>query len=113
MYYLKKTLEIAIAHKLDLPYESKCKKLHGHNLKITVYCKSETLNADGMIIDFTEIKRIVNKFDHEYLNSSPLLLACTNPTAENLAFYLCTHIKHCYKVDIQESKGNVASYEKD
>jgi 6-pyruvoyltetrahydropterin/6-carboxytetrahydropterin synthase len=36
---------------------------------VTVYCKSETLNEDGMVTDFTHIKRIVKEtFDHKYIN---------------------------------------------
>lgn len=58
-------MEIAGAHNLKLSYESKCSNLHGHNWIVTVYCKSETLNADGMVIDFTHVKRDVHdKLDH-------------------------------------------------
>ena len=31
MYYVSKRMEVAGAHRLDLPYESKCSNLHGHN----------------------------------------------------------------------------------
>jgi 6-pyruvoyltetrahydropterin/6-carboxytetrahydropterin synthase len=34
-----KEIEIAISHKLDLDYISKCNELHGHNLKIKVFMK--------------------------------------------------------------------------
>lgn len=65
MYYIQKRMEIAGAHNLKLSYESKCSNLHGHNWIVTVYCKSETLNADGMVIDFTHVKRDVHdKLDH-------------------------------------------------
>ena len=37
MYEVIKTLEISAAHKLSLPYESKCTSLHGHNWYITVF----------------------------------------------------------------------------
>ena len=56
MYYIKKTMEVSASHSLSLSYESKCTNLHGHNWVITVYCKSEKLNADGMVCDFTHIK---------------------------------------------------------
>ena len=36
-----------------------------------------------------------------------------NPTAENIARWICEQIPHCYRVDVQESEGNVASYETD
>ena len=65
MYYIQKRMEIAGAHNLKRSYDSKCSNLHGHNWIVTVYCKSETLNADGMVIDFTHVKRDVHdKLDH-------------------------------------------------
>jgi len=109
MYYVKKTMEISAAHRLTLDYESKCTQLHGHNWLITVYCKSTELNANGMVVDFTIIKQMIkDRLDHQVLND---VLPC-NPTAENIARWICEQIPHCYKVEVQESRGNVAIYEK-
>ena len=109
MYYVKKTMEISAAHRLTLDYESKCTQLHGHNWLITVCCKAEELNANGMVVDFTLIKRTIKqRLDHQVLND----VLTFNPTAENIARWICDQIPHCYRVDVQESKGNVASYEK-
>ena len=109
MYYVKKTMEISAAHRLTLDYESKCTQLHGHNWLITVYCKSAELNANGMVADFTIIKQMIkDRLDHQVLND---VLPC-NPTAENIARWICEQIPHCYKVEVQESRGNVAIYEK-
>lgn len=110
MYYIEKTIEISAAHNLMLTYESKCENLHGHNWKIVVYCRSKELNQDGMVTDFTHIKRIVkDTFDHKYINE----VLDTNPSAENIAHWICDHIENCYKVSVQESEGNVAIYELD
>jgi len=106
MFYISKRIEIAGSHKLNLPYESKCQNLHGHNWIVTVFCKSEEL-INGMVIDFAHIKKIVMKFDHKNINE----LVDFNPTAENLAQYICGEVMHCYKVSVQESEGNVATYE--
>jgi 6-pyruvoyltetrahydropterin/6-carboxytetrahydropterin synthase len=109
MYYVKKTMEISAAHRLTLDYESKCTQLHGHNWLITVYCKSAELNANGMVVDFTIIKQMIkDRLDHQVLND---VLPC-NPTAENIARWICEQIPHCSKVEVQESRGNVAIYEK-
>lgn len=105
MYYLKKRLEISGAHYLDLPYESKCRQYHGHNWIITVYCKSLELNKEGMIVDFASVKSIVMQLDHSALN--PLI---SQPTAENIARWLCEQIPYCYKVEVQESEGNSVCY---
>jgi 6-pyruvoyltetrahydropterin/6-carboxytetrahydropterin synthase len=111
MFFVKKRLEISASHSLSLDYESKCKELHGHNWIITVYCKSPTLNKNGMIVDFTEIKKLVSdKFDHKNLNMVEPF-DTVNSTAENMAKYLVHKIPLCYKVEVQESENNIATYE--
>lgn len=107
MYYLKKRLEVAGAHCLQLDYASKCANLHGHNWIVTVYCKAENLNQNGMVTDFSDIKSRVMVLDHQNLNE---MLKGINPTAENLAHYLCLIIPNCYRVDVVESENNEASY---
>lgn len=108
MFYVSKRMEIAGAHRLDLPYESKCTNLHGHNWIVTVYCKSTELNDNGMVIDFKHIKRLISDaLDHKCLND----IFDFNPTAENIAKWICDQIDTCYKVEVQESGGNVAIYE--
>lgn len=108
MFYVSKRIEIAGAHQLNLPYQSKCSNLHGHNWKITVFCKAEKVNEDGMVCDFTKIKDIVCQLDHQNLNDC----FSFNPTAENIAHWLCSLIPNCYRVEVQESEGNIAIYEK-
>lgn len=110
MYYVKKRMEVAMAHKLSLPYESKCTRLHGHNAIVTVYCCSESLDENGMVVDFKKIKRIINDMlDHRVAND----VVSFNPTAENLARHICQNIDKCYKVSFQETEGNVACYVRD
>lgn len=110
MFIVKKRMEIAGAHRLNLNYESKCANLHGHNWIVTVWCKSQTLNQAGMVMDFTHIKREVqDKLDHKCLND----VVPFNPTAENIAKWVCEQIPNCYRVSVQESEGNVATYERD
>ena len=110
MYRVKKRLEISASHKLKLSYESKCENLHGHNWIIDVYLASKELNDDGMVMDFTLIKKsISDKLDHKNLNDVLLF----NPTAENIAKWICDQFKCCYRVDVQESENNIAIYEKE
>lgn len=110
MYTVIKRMEISASHSLKLSYPSKCENLHGHNWIITVYCRSMELNADGMVIDFSHIKKVVkSRLDHQNLND----ILPFNPTAENIAGWICEQISTCYKVEVQESEGNTAIYEKD
>ena len=108
-YTVCKEMEIAGAHHLNLPYESKCTNFHGHNWKVKVWCKTNNLNESGMVMDFTHIKRLVHdKLDHQSLNE----VFDFNPTAENIARWIMETVPNCFKVSIQESDGNVAICER-
>lgn len=107
MYFITKRLQIAGAHQLALDYNSKCSNLHGHNWIIMVYCKARKLNANGMVVDFNEVKRkIHDRLDHRNLNE----VVDFNPTAENIARWVVKQIPECYKCSVQESEGNIAVY---
>lgn len=63
-----------------------------------------------MVCDFSKIKNDIHgKLDHQNLNDVLLF----NPTAENIAKWICDQIPECYKVTIQESEGNTATYIRD
>lgn len=109
MYKLKKKIVIAVAHNLNLKGDNKCNRIHGHNLRVTVYCKSKALNKEGVIIDLGQIKKIVMQYDHQYLND----LLPFSPTIENLAKHFCESIPFCYKVKIKETPSNICVYERD
>jgi len=77
--------------------------LHGHNGHAIITLESETLDARGMVLDFSDIKRVVSAWiddnlDHRMLlhkddpivpvlreHKEPLFLLDVNPTAENIA----------------------------
>ena len=110
MYYVKKTFEISASHRLELDYESKCRNVHGHNWIICVKCQSDKLNKNGMVYDFTHIKKkIQNRLDHQNLNA----LFDFNPTAENMARWIADELgETCVSVSVTESEGNEAVYER-
>ena len=111
-YEVSKRMEIAGCHHLNLPYESKCKNWHGHNWIVVVTVGANDLVND-MVIDFTHIKKCIHdKLDHGNLNE----IFDFNPSAENIARWICEEVNTmragatCTKVTIQESEGNIATY---
>lgn len=63
-----------------------------------------------MVTDFSHIKRLItDELDHKNLND----VLPFNPTAENIARWVCDRVPHCFKVEVQESEGNTAIFEKD
>lgn len=108
VYTVCKEMEIAGSHRLSLSYKSKCRNLHGHNWHVKVWCRTDRLNKDGMVQDFTIIKkRIHDKLDHQNLND----VFDFNPTAENIASWIIDQIPGCFKCSVQESDGNTATCE--
>ena len=90
MYTVSKRLEVSASHQLQLDYPSKCQNLHGHNWIITVHARSEELDHNGMVIDFTIIKeKIHGRLDHKHIND---VLGDINPTAENMAKWIADEL---------------------
>ncbi len=103
-------MEIAASHSLHFSKSGTDEPLHGHNWIVTVYCRSRELDEDGMVVDFLDIEaRIHDYLDHGDLNE----LLPVNPTAENLAEWICRRVPKCYRVDVKECEGNEAVYETD
>ena len=81
MYYVSKKLEIAASHRLTTEPPTKCSRLHGHNYRVEIFCRSEELDANGMVTDFGLIKaRVYDVLDHRDLNE----VLPFNPTSENI-----------------------------
>jgi len=88
VWTIYREVKVSSAHQiLSEGYQGKCKNLHGHNYRIQVWAKSKFLNEHGMVLDFTEIKNIINQFDHIMINEKfkeydDLRIT---PTAENIS----------------------------
>ena len=81
MYYVSKKLEISASHHLTTEPPTKCSRLHGHNYKVEIFCRSEEPDANGMVTDFGLIKaRVYDMLDHRDLNE----VLPFNPTSENI-----------------------------
>lgn len=102
MFRVTRQIDFCYGHRL-LNYEGKCKYLHGHNGRAVLTFEAPSLDHRGMVLDFTDIKRVVSTWidqnlDHRMILSrddpaipaltalhEPMYLIDANPTAENIA----------------------------
>ncbi len=100
------------AHKL-LNYNGPCANLHGHTYKLQVVL-SGSVQKDGMIIDFVDLKRIVkekvlSKLDHAFINK-----IIRQPTAENIATWIWNQLKKSlpllYEIRLWETQTSFVIY---
>lgn len=67
MYRISKEFTFSMGHRLSC-HDGLCRNFHGHNYTIIIGLKSQTLNPNGMVMDFGDIKSIGNhyfkQFDH-------------------------------------------------
>ena len=107
--------DISCGHRV-VGHESVCAGLHGHNYRITFFCRANSLDKVGRVIDFSVIKAklcmwLEDQWDHKFLmwtedpwrkwiatTSAPpdfaksICLVEFNPTAENIAQYLLNYV---------------------
>ena len=102
MFRVTREVQFCYGHRL-LNYEGKCRYLHGHNGKAVLAFTAERLDDRGMVLDFSDIKRVVSQWIDDHLDhrmilhrndpirptletmGEPLFLLDQNPTAENIA----------------------------
>lgn len=104
MVTVTKNFEFEAAHKLP-NYEGDCKNLHGHTFKMEVEIGADnnfdSIGKDGMLIDYKNLKSIVQdliikKLDHKYLND-----ILPNPTSEMLLQLIVNTLSEFWKDNLQ------------
>lgn len=112
--YLTVSTHFSAAHRLarpDLSFEENCEIYgkcarpngHGHNYHLEVTVKGEIDPRTGMLVDLVALQeaiddRVVEPFDHTFLNKDIPYFAEVVPTAENIA----VHIAHLLNAPIRE-----------
>jgi 6-pyruvoyltetrahydropterin/6-carboxytetrahydropterin synthase len=131
MYTVSRELNFCYGHRL-LEYEGKCCHLHGHNGRVQITFEAASLDPRGMVLDFGEIKRVINGWidsalDHRMILrrddpavpvleqlGEPMYLMDCNPTAENIARLIHDYASEqgfpVVKVRLWETPHCVASY---
>lgn len=141
MFYLTKIFHFEAAHALN-GYDGKCRNIHGHSYELRVTVKGMPLDEpgnpkNGMVIDFHDLKSIVNqevveKLDHSFIignnmpkdfveitkqNFDKVVELPYQPTAENMLADFAQRIKsrlpqyvELYSVTLQETRDNIAEW---
>ena len=141
MFYLTKIFHFEAAHALK-GYDGKCRNIHGHSYELRVTVKGMPLNEpgnpkNGMVIDFHDLKAIVNqevieKLDHSFIignnmpegfveitkkNFDKVVELPYQPTTENMLADFAQRIKRrlpqhveLYNVTLQETRDNIAEW---
>lgn len=102
MFRVTREIHFCYGHRL-LNYDGKCRHLHGHNGRAVITLEGDRLDRLGMLMDFSQLKKVVGGWidetiDHTMLlhKDDPLLpllrergervhVLEVNPTAENIA----------------------------
>jgi len=113
-----KIIQWDMGHRV-LNHRSVCKGIHGHRYKAEICLEGELivdsgLSEEGMVIDFSDIKKIAQKFiqnklDHGFMvwnqddelldffkhsKGHKLVVVSFTPTAENVAAYIFQKLKN-------------------
>jgi len=137
MYKVVKEVSWCAAHRL-LDHKGPCKNIHGHSYRALFTIQKKKLNDMGMIIDFTDLKHLIQGWIDEHWDHSVILhekdpmisvfknfdnkifVLKNNPTAENMAKYLFVNFSivlggfdvELVSVEVFETITSSAIYEK-
>jgi len=120
MYTIKVISNFSAAHSLR-EYKGKCENLHGHNWKVEAAVSSDKLDALGMVMDFSDLKKmlraVLEELDHKHLNEVECFRT-VNPSSENICRYIFERLKNgiaakncrLTKIKVWETENSCASY---
>ena len=102
MYLVTKRIDFCYGHRL-LDYDGVCKHPHGHNAVAEIEVRTDALDTRNMVVDFSDIKRIVKgwidrELDHKMILrhddplvkplqslGEPIFIVDSNATVERIA----------------------------
>ena len=131
MYLVTKRIDFCYGHRL-LDYDGVCKHPHGHNAVVEVDVRTDSLDKRNMVVDFSDIKRIVKgwidrELDHKMIlrHDDPLVKPLqalgepiysleSNPTVERIAKLIFDNAREAgipvVTVRVWETPTSVAAY---
>src|SRR5206468_5297300 len=72
MFSVTREILFCYGHRL-LDYEGKCRHLHGHNGTAVITLAGDRLDRRGMLVDFSDLKRVVGGWIDATLDHTMLL----------------------------------------
>lgn len=134
MYKVLKEIHFCYGHRL-MDYDGPCRHPHGHNSRVEIHLKGESLDPRHILYEFGDLKSIVGDWidetiDHRMLLrrddplvkplqelKEPVYLFDTNPTAEAIAkliYDYCVSKKlPIDEVRVWENESSYAAYRSD
>ena len=131
MYLVTKRIDFCYGHRL-LDYDGICKHPHGHNAVVEVDVRTDRLDNRNMVVDFSDIKRVVKgwidrELDHKMILrhddplvkplealGEPIYKIDSNPTVERIAKLIFDKAKEngvdVTAVRVWETPTSVATY---
>jgi len=132
MYSVSKRIEFCYGHRL-MDYDGICKHPHGHNATAEVEVRTDSLDDRNMVVDFSDIKRIVKDWidrdlDHKMILrhddplvkplqqlGEPVFIVRENPTVELIAKLIFDFAKaqglDVVRVKVWETPSSCAAYD--
>ena len=102
MYSVTKRIDFCYGHRL-LDYDGICRHPHGHNARVEIEIRTDSLDQRNMVTDFSDIKRVMKgwidrELDHKMIlraddpltrvlqeMGEPIYVLDSNPTVERIA----------------------------
>ena len=108
---LTKEFSFEAAHALE-GYDGRCREIHGHSYRLYITIKGEPESNPespkyGMVMDFGELKRIVNEQIIDRLDHSFMMRR--TPDAEQIVAELGSHFRRVVLTDYQPTTENLLS----
>jgi 6-pyruvoyltetrahydropterin/6-carboxytetrahydropterin synthase len=111
------TAHFSAAHALRL-YDGSLEPVHGHNWAVKVTVGAANLDEIGVVMDFheleREVQRIIGPMHNRHLNDLPAF-ATLNPSAENVAWFISRELTikpgiKLQRVEVWETEGCSAAW---
>jgi 6-pyruvoyltetrahydropterin/6-carboxytetrahydropterin synthase len=100
----------------NVPDGHKCKEIHGHTYRLTIFVEGKLESKLEWVMDFAEMQKVVEpvvkSIDHKLMNN---IAGLENPTCESIAVWLWNKIKPAMplltKIELNETPTSGVVYE--